>query len=116
MRRLGAMPTALRGHVRATESSRTDKQGKRFPVQRQRTTPEASVLSGTGPWPIFRILAKSAADGIVVDVVDFLVHRGRLDNVSIIAATSLPKAIMGYFVGLSILHPGQKGWSVSPHI
>jgi len=66
--------------------------------------------------PVFRLIAKTAAYRIVVDVINLLVHRGRLDDIAIIAAAALPKTVVDVTIGLAILHPWQKVWCLTPYV
>ncbi len=52
--------------------------------------------------PVLRLQAQSSADGVAVKVVDLMKYRGRLDDIAVIAARSLPEAVVARAVGLTI--------------
>jgi hypothetical protein len=50
-----------------------------------------------------------------VNVFDHAKERGWVYDVAVVAATSLPEAVMDFTVGLDVLQPVEKAWSTPLH-
>jgi hypothetical protein len=73
------------------------------------------IKPGTRPRPIRWMIHEAAADRILVNVIDHRAKRGRLLDVAIISAASLPETIVDLSIGLGVPQTFEKRRCVAAH-
>jgi len=109
------MPAVLLGHSTHVNTLPAQEHWQRPHIDSQRTWVNGRMSRGTGPKPVFRPFAKTPANRIVVNIVNLLIDRLRLEHVAVVTAAALPEPIVRPAVWLPIFHPGQKTQRLAPH-